>query len=100
MTRECFAAYLSLEIISCVVSTSTCCGSITAGWDEHLYGDEGLIDGLRSAVLRQLPGHHWPVRREKSSVAPSPHMTAADACRVLVMNKGRPASAALALTAQ
>jgi len=51
MTRECFAAYLSLEIISCVVSTSTCCGSITAGWDEHLYGDEGLIDGLPGPLM-------------------------------------------------
>jgi hypothetical protein len=41
-----------------------------------------------------------PARRAKSSEAPNPHMTAPEACRTLVMKRGRLASPALAAAAQ
>ena len=43
---------------------------------------------------------HQLVRRAKSSAAPSPHMIAPDACRVLTMNDGRFANPSLAFAAQ
>src|SRR4029434_5934940 len=63
--------------------------------------DYGPKATSRSAVGSPLsPPGHQPERRTKSSVAPNPHMTAPDACRVLAMHDGRPRSAALYLAAQ
>lgn len=68
------------------------CGIVEPQLSERLIAAEGR---LASCCV-----WHQVARRANSNVAPSPHMTAPDACRVLAMSDGRFASPALAFAAQ